>query len=178
VVTATFSFTYEDYVDISERTLQRLIANRGLRAFSAAVTGLLAAFLVWYLLRGRAVDRTAWLVGVFAITAVGEYVTRPARERWRIRRLLRRKIGETATLTCIVTADEAGMTFVQENGTYYIAWRDVAELSNVPEGIQIISRRGGVSMVRARAFKTPEEQAAFARYCSERRTAAARGGVT
>jgi hypothetical protein len=109
---------------------------------------------------------------------VGEYVTRPARERWRIRRLLRRKIGETATLTCIVTADEAGMTFVQENGTFFIAWRDVAELSNVPEGIEIISRRGGVSMVRARAFKTPEEQAAFARYCSERRTAAARGGVT
>jgi hypothetical protein len=166
-MTAEFSLTYDDYVDITERTLRRFMRRHLARALSAMVSGLLAGLVAYYFVRVPAEDKFTLVLGVFAAVSVLEYTTRPMRERWRIGRLLRRQVGP-GTLHCIVTMDDIGVTFAQDNGTFSLPWSKVAEVSDTVDGVEIVSKAGGVSVVRARAFATPQAKAEFAAYASAR----------
>jgi len=40
-------------------------------------------------------------------------------------------------------------------------WSEVKKAANAPDGIEIVYKKGGLAVVRARAFQTEEEQRGF-----------------
>jgi hypothetical protein len=79
----------------------------------------------------------------------------------RLRKWCEENAGSAKTFTCEVELNESGI-HTKSNGTRIIyAWESVTEIKETEDSVDIYSERGGLVVVRKRAFTAPGEQQHF-----------------
>ena len=164
----SFEFTPEDLADVTVRhssgtALRRRLWHQATLNVGAVagIGAMLAMVLVTGLrdaasLAGLAV--TAALVGV--VVAGVEASRFETKFRRRILRVIAAEPSTSRVMRCDVELRRDGLRLQQQNFEMFYRWSDAISIEDVDAGIELRFRAGFV-MVRARAFATPEERAAF-----------------
>src|SRR6185503_5651058 len=79
----------------------------------------------------------------------------------RLRKWTEENVGSARSFTCAVELDESGL-HTQSNGAQIIFdWKNVEEIKETEDSVDIYFERGGLMVTRNRAFTSPEERQRF-----------------
>jgi YcxB-like protein len=156
-----FEFTHEDLVEVQRRALQRSKAVASFRRREWAWFSLISAAFAFLLFFGKGWT-IAVLVSVLSALIAGLlYPTIHKRVvEARVRKLIREKLDPNEPLECEVELTPAGLWIRQGKTQITHEWGGVESISSLANGIEIITRSGGL-MVRNRAFSSEDERTQF-----------------
>ena len=79
----------------------------------------------------------------------------------RLRKFCEENAGSAKTFLCEVELNESGI-HTKSNGTQIIyAWENVKEIQETGDSVDLYTEKGGLLVVRKRAFSSPEEHQQF-----------------
>jgi hypothetical protein len=156
-----FNYTLEDIVDVQMRLLKRSRAARAWRLRDQVLTSLLTgAFLFAVIpegITGRLIMGSIGLLFGAVLYPVLSQIT----VKSRLRKWCEENAGSDKTFTCQVELNESGI-HTDSNGTQIIyAWEKVKEIKETEDSVDIYFERGGLVVVRNRAFTSPGEHQHF-----------------
>ena len=156
-----FNYTIDDIVDVQLRLLNRSRAARAWRWRNAALTSLVAgAFLFAVIpegIAGRTVMGTIGLLsGAAVYLALNDVIVKRRLRKW-----CEENAGSDKTFTCEVELTDSGV-HTKSNGTQIIYdWANVNEIKETEDSVDIHFEKGGLVVVRNRAFASPGEHQRF-----------------
>ena len=156
-----FNYTIEDIVDVQVRLLKRSRVAKAWRWRDLVTTSLLTgAFLFAVIpegITGRIImGSIGLLLGAVLYPVLNEMTVKRRLRKW-----CEENAGSDKTFTCEVELNESGI-HTKSNGTRIIyAWENVTEIKETEDSIDIYSERGGLVVIRNRAFTSPGEHQRF-----------------
>ena len=156
-----FEYTIADLVDVQMRVLKHSRTARAWRWQDLIITSLLSGVLMFAIIpegiTGKLIVGTIGLVtGALFYVPLNE-----ATVRRRLRKFFAEQVGANKPLFCEVELKDSGV-HTSSNGTQLIfAWENVNEIKETQDSVDISSERGGLVVVRKRAFTSPEAQLQF-----------------
>jgi hypothetical protein len=159
-VRVQFDATLDDVVDASLRALSRSKAARSWRwaDYTAGVllTGLGAGLVLYVLVSGELRERLI-LSGIGAVVAASLY---PIFYIWTVKRRLRsyyrEQLGSRGPFAVEVEVSASGVSARQEGTTTTFEWAIVDCIEETADSIDFHIKKGGIVVVRERAFGSPE----------------------
>ncbi len=156
-----FNYIIEDIVDVQMRLLKRSRAARAWRWRDLLLTSLMTgAFLFAVIpedITGRViVGSIGLLLGAVLYPVLNEMTIKRRLRKW-----CEENAGSDKTFTCEVELNQSGI-HTKSNGTRIIyAWENVTEIKETEDSVDIYSERGGLVVVRKRAFTSPGDHQRF-----------------
>jgi hypothetical protein len=156
-----FEYTIADLVDVQMRVLKRSRTARAWRWQDLIITSLVSGVLLFAIIpegiTGKLIVGTIGLVtGALFYVPLNDAIVRR-----RLRKFFAEQVGADKPLFCEVELKESGV-HTSSNGTQLIfAWENVNEIKETQDSVDIQSERGGLVVVRKRAFSSTEEQFQF-----------------
>jgi hypothetical protein len=156
-----FNYTIEDLVDVQLRVLKRSRAVRAWRLRDLAMTSLLSGGFLFAVIpegiTGRIImGSIGLLLGAVLYPVLNEMTVKRRLRKW-----CKENAGSDKTFTCEVELNQSGI-HAKSNGTQIIyAWENVTDIQETQDSVDIYSERGGIVVVRNRAFTSPEERLQF-----------------
>jgi hypothetical protein len=156
-----FNYTIDDMVDVHMRVLKRSRAARAWRwrdlILSSLMTGVLLFAVIPEGITGKIIVGTiGLLLGAVLYPVLNEMTVKRRLRKWH-----EENIGSDKPLTCEVELNQSGI-HTKSNGTRIIyAWENVTEIKETEGSVDIYSERGGLVVVRERAFTSPGDHQRF-----------------
>lgn len=156
-----FNYTIDDMVDVQMRLLKRSRAARAWRWRDLILTSLISGSFLFAVIpegiTGRIIVGTIGLL----LGAVLYPVLNDMTVKRRLRKWCEENAGSDKIFTCEVELNQSGI-HTKSNGTRTIyAWENVIEIKETEDSIDIYSERGGLVVVRKRAFTSPGDHQRF-----------------
>jgi len=156
-----FNYTIEDIVDVQLRLLKRSRAARAWRLRDLVMTSLLTGAFLFAVIPEEITGRL--IMG--SIGLLPGAVLYPLLSQMTVKRRLRKWCEENAgsdkTFTCQVELNESGV-HTESNGTRILhAWEKVKEIRETEDSVDIHFEKGGLLVVRNRAFTSSGEHHQF-----------------
>lgn len=156
-----FDYTIEDMVDVHMRVLKRSRAARAWRWRDLVMTSLFTGAFLFAVIPEEITARI--IVGILGLLlgAVLYPVVNEMTVKRRLRKWCEEHAGTQRTFTCEVELNQSGI-HARQNGTQIIyAWENVTEIKETEDSVDIYSEKGGLVVVRKRAFTSPGEHQRF-----------------
>jgi hypothetical protein len=156
-----FNYTIEDIVDVQLRLLKRSRAARAWRWRDLVMTSLLTGVFLFAVIpegiTGRIImGSIGLLLGAVLYPVLNEMTVKRRLRKW-----YEENAGSDKTFTCEVELNESGI-HTKSNGTQIIhAWENVKEIKDTEESVDFYFEKGGLLVVRKRAFTSPGEDQHF-----------------
>ncbi len=156
-----FNYTIDDVVDVQLRLLMRSRVATGWRWRNAVLTSVLAgAFLFAVVpegITGRIVMGSIGLMsGAAVYLALNDFTVKR-----RLRKYLEENCGSDKRFTCEVELNDSGI-HTKSNGTQIIySWANVSDIKETGDSVDIYFEKGGLVVIRNRAFVSPGERQRF-----------------
>jgi YcxB-like protein len=156
-----FDYTIEDMVDVQMRALKRSRAARAWRWRDLVMTSLLTGALLFAVIPEEITGRIiVGIIGLF-LGAVLYPVLNEMTVKRRLRKWCEEHAGTQRTFTFEVELNQSGI-HTRSNGTQIIyAWENVKEIKETEDSVDIYFEKGGLVVVRKRAFPSPGEHERF-----------------
>lgn len=156
-----FDYTIDDVVDFQLRLLNRSRVVRGWRWRNAILTSLLAgAFLFAIIPEGITARMVMGGIGVILGIPV-YFAANDVIVKRRLRKWSAENAGSDKRFTCEVELNESGI-HTQSNGTQIIySWANVADIKETADSVDIYFQKGGLLVIRNRAFSSSVERQQF-----------------
>jgi hypothetical protein len=156
-----FNYTIEDMVDVQLRLLKSSRAARAWRWRDLVTTSLLSgAFLFAVIpegITGRIIMGSIGLLLGAALYPILNEIT----VKRRLRKWCEEHVGSDKTFTCEVELNQSGI-HTKSNGTQIIyAWENLKDIKETEDSVDIYFEKGGLLVVRNRAFASPDEHRRF-----------------
>ena len=163
-----FEFTIDDLIDVGERSLSASRVVTKLRRTAVVVWALFAGVVFWAILPLSPTFRIAAAVGAAAGAALFYPGFRKKEVHRRLREVWRERLAGDGPFVCEVELDDAGVTTEQLGTKTSQPWRVVASVAEKPDSVEIATEKGGLVVVRDRAFASPEEKSRFLEFARAR----------
>jgi len=156
-----FNYTIDDIVDLQMRLLKRSRVARAWRWRNLALTSLLAGAFLFAVIPERITGRIVMgTIGVLSGAAVYLALNDVIVKR-RLRKWCEENAGTDRIFTCDVELSDSGV-HTNSNGTQIIyAWSNVNEIKKTEDSVDIYFEKGGLVVVRNRAFTSPADRQRF-----------------
>ncbi len=156
-----FEYTIDDLIDVQMRRLKRSRAARAWRLRDLVTTSLLTGVLLFAIIpegiTGKLIMGGIGLVfGALFYVAFNESTIKR-----RMRKLYQENVRSHKPLSCEVELNESGVHASSNGAQTFSAWEDVKEIQETQDSVDIYTNRGGLVVVRKRAFTSPEDQFQF-----------------
>jgi hypothetical protein len=151
-----FEYTIDDIVDVQMRVLKRSRAARSWRWRDVIVTSLLTGVFLFAVIpegiTGKLIMGGIGLaLGALSYAALNERTVKR-----RLRKLCEENAGPDKSFLCEVELNESGI-HTKSNGMQIIyAWQSVTEVQETTDSVDIYAEKGGLVVVRNRAFPSAE----------------------
>src|SRR5882762_5657740 len=167
-----FNYTVEDLVEAQLRLLKRSRAVRAWRLRDLVLTSLFTGgFLFAVIPEEITVRIIVGSIGLLLGAVVYPFMNRETVKR-RLRKLCEENAGPDKTFNCEVELNQSGI-HAKTNGIQIIySWENVTDIQETQDSVDIYSGKGGLVVVRNRAFTSPEERLQFIELASEYQEAA------
>lgn len=156
-----FEYTVDDLVDVQLRALKRSAAARAWHWRDLVITSLLSGVLLFAIIPGETIGRL--IVGAIGLIlgALLYPIVNESTVKRRLRKLFQENAAPDKIFTCEVELCESGV-HTRQNGVEIIyRWENVKEVQETKDSVDIHADRGGLVVVRKRAFKGSAEQKHF-----------------
>jgi len=172
-VKVNFDATLDDFVDVSNRAIARSKTIKSFR-FSEKLSSIACALVCAVVLglRWQGSSPHKLLVGVIAALlflilfwALNYVIWQPLRTR-RLRRLCQERLGTEYPVAVEIEVTESDIITRQLGSEYRQAWGSISDIEEQEDCIEIRGR-GGLLVVRGRAFHSDEERREFLRLCEK-----------
>src|SRR5882724_1061273 len=156
-----FNYTIDDILDVQMRLLKRSREARAWRWRNLTLTSLLSgAFLFAVIPEGIIGRLVMGSIGVLSGAAVYLALNDVTVKR-RLRKWCEENAGTDRIFTCDVELSDSGV-HTNSNGTQIIyAWANVNEIKETEDSVDIYFEKGGLVVVRNRAFTSPADRERF-----------------
>ena len=156
-----FEYTIDDVIDVQMRMLKRSRAARAWRLRDLVITSLLTGVLLFAIIPEGITGKLimASIGSLFAALSYAAFNERTVKRR--MRKLYEEHAGSDKNLFCEVELNESGVHARSNGAQTFCAWEDVKEIQETQDSVDIYTNRGGLLVVRKRAFMSPEEQLQF-----------------
>jgi hypothetical protein len=167
-----FEYTSDDLVDVQLRALRNSAAARAWRWHDLAFTSLLSGVLLFAIIPGEITVRLS--VGVIGLILAGLLYPKVNESivKRRLRKLFQENVGSDKVLICEVELSESGVHTKQNGMEIIYTWENVEEVRETEDSVDIRAEKGGLVVVRKRAFSGSAEQQQFialaTKYLSQR----------
>ena len=156
-----FEFTLDDVVDVQLRILKRSPAARAWRWRDLVVTALLSGVLLFAIIPGETTSRLiVGLIGLMLGALFYPIVNENTVKR-RLRKLVQENAGPEKVFICEVELSESGVHTRQNGMEIIYRWENVKEVQETKDSVDIYGEKGGLVVVRKRAFNGSAEQQHF-----------------
>ena len=156
-----FDYTIDDLVDVQMRLLKRSRAVQAWRWRDLVLTSLLTGVLLFALIPQEIIVRI--IVGIIGLLlgAVLYPVVNEMTVKRRLRKWTEENVGSARTFTCEVELDESGLHTQSNDAQIIFDWRNVEEIKETEDSVDIYFAKGGLMVTRNRAFTSTEERQRF-----------------
>jgi hypothetical protein len=156
-----FEYTIDDLVDVQVRALKRSAAARAWRRRDLVITSLLSGVLLFVIIPGETASRLivgaiGLILGALLYPKVNEETVKR-----RLRKLFQENAGPEKVFICEVELRESGVHISQNALEIIYRWENVKEVQETKDSVDIYAEKGGLVVVRKRAFKGSAEQKDF-----------------
>jgi hypothetical protein len=156
-----FDYTIEDLVDVQMRVLNNSRAVRAWRWRDLVLTSLMTGIFVFAIIPEEITVRI--IVGIIGLIlgAVLYPVVSEMTIKRRLRKWCEENAGPAKTFTCEVELNESGIHSQQNETQIVFPWKNMKEIRETKDSVDIYFERGGLMVIRNRAFTSPEERQRF-----------------
>jgi hypothetical protein len=156
-----FEYTLDDVVDVQLRALKRSAAARAWRWRDLLLTSLVSGVLLFAIIPGETASRL--IVGVIGLIlgAVIYPIMNERTVKQRLKKLCEENAGPDKVFICEVELRESGVHISQNGMEITYKWENVAEVKETEDSVDIYAAKGGLVVVRKRAFNGLAEQKHF-----------------
>jgi hypothetical protein len=156
-----FEYTIDDVVDLQMRMLKRSRVAKSWASRNLVITSLLTGVIVFAVipegLQGRLIMGAIGIVfGALAYLAFNQRSL--AR---RLRKMAEEHIGADDSVVCEVELNNTGIHVRQGETQIIYSWASVNEIEPTSDSVDIYTDKGGLLVVRKRAFRDDSEQQQF-----------------
>jgi hypothetical protein len=153
-----FEFTLDDVVDVQLRVLKRSRAARAWRLRDLVATALLSGVLLFAIIPGE--TSTRLIVGILGLIlgAVFYPIVNESTVKRRLMKLLQENAGPDSVSICEVELSDSGVHARQNGMEIIYRWENVKEVKETRDSVDIYAEKGGLVVVRKRAFNGSAEQ--------------------
>jgi hypothetical protein len=156
-----FEYTIDDLIDVSMRLLKRSRSVRASRHWDLLTTALLSGVLLFAIVPASVAGKLIMGGLGLAFGALSYPAIRQRTVRRRLRKFCEETVGTGETLFCEVELNESDV-HTNSNGSRTVsAWENVKEIQETLDSVDIYTGRGGLTVVRKRAFASQEETLQF-----------------
>ena len=157
-----FDFTPADMAEVARRAVNRSPLVHRWRLMNSVSLAVLLGLLVlvatpWEL----TIRSVAGAVAAVVVFVVVFYLSRRREASARLQQFYRERLGGDGPFTCEVELTSAGVVSRQLGQESLHSWPQVASVTEVPGGIELVYRPIGSLLVRDRAFVDPQIRADF-----------------
>jgi hypothetical protein len=162
-----FEYTIDDVVDVQLRALKRSRAARAWRWRDQIATSLLSGVLLFAIIPGETTIRLiVGLIGLILGALLFPIVNENTVKR-RLRKLFQENAGPDKVFICEVELSESGVHTRQNGMEMIYGWENVKEVQETRDSVDIHAEKGGLVVVRKRAFNGSTEQQHFIELASQ-----------
>jgi hypothetical protein len=156
-----FEFTIDDLIDVGERSLSVSRVVTKLRRTAVVVWTVLGGVVAFAILPVSA----GWRL-VFALTVAGAVALvypghRKNEVKKQLRNYWRERLAGDGPFVCEVEVDGTGITTEQLGARSSVPWATVTSIVETADSVDISTEKGGLVVVRNRAFPSAEEKRRF-----------------
>ena len=158
-MTVEFEFVLDELLDVTEQYLLRRPFLRRARKWNLAAAGALAGLVVFLIVRASLEYRLCFGALAFGVGMLAEHALVGLRRRGLLRAAIREQARGEGPFRCVVTADPSGLTVTQMDMTLHRPWHAIDSVVDSDRGVEILARDGSLTVVRSRAFDSPDQRA-------------------
>jgi hypothetical protein len=158
----TFDATIDDFVDTNNRLLKRSKLIRKWRWVNVFVAFLITGAVFYFVFPGKPFMRIAGAIIVAAIAAALFPAIHRSEVNSKLKKYFREQLGTEGPIKIEVEISDACLAVKQLGTLISHDWPNISSVENTRDAVELIHRRGGITVVRSRAFNSPEEQEQFA----------------
>jgi hypothetical protein len=157
-----FDFTIEDLVDAGQRNADRSRVVQRMRQTTMLGGGILVTAVLFFVVPGPTLLRLLVALTAGFLAAMAYPSLRRSAVRERLKAYWLERLKSAGPFTCEVDLTAEGITVRQLSTTTSTPWSALASVTEVPDGVEILGKKGGFILVRERAFASPEAKRVFA----------------
>lgn len=167
----SFEATFEDFVDVSMRTVKNSkeynSAQKNVRIVASIIVGIIVFAIVPSTFLGKLIFG---VFGSFLMLLIYPSIYQRSFEK-RIRNHCRDQMGTNDSFLVEIELNAQGFTCKQLKTQITYDWSAVQDIQGTPDRVDFIIQNGGITTVRAKAFETPDQQEKFIELANKYRNA-------
>jgi hypothetical protein len=157
---AQFDFSLEELVEVTYKSYKRSSEVLKARLQSTVIWALLIGLLGYLTIPGSNPFKLLSGISTGVVMGIIQWISYPDSYKKRLTKLFLEEVNGTGPFRCVVSLDDHGLVVSQLDTIYTRHWKDIENIQETLEGIEIISK-SGVTLVRNRAFSSNEEKRLF-----------------
>lgn len=157
-----FDATIDDFVDTNNRLLKRSRLVRKWRIVNIAVAFLITGTVIYLLYPGEPLVRITGALFIAAISAAVFPLIHKSEVDKKLKKFFKEQMGSDRPVRVEVEISDCGLSVKQAGTMILHEWQNISSVESTGDAVELINKRGGITVVRSRAFSAPEEQEQFA----------------
>ncbi len=158
----SFEATIDDFVDANNRILKRSKLVRRWRMVNITVVFLITGAVIYLLYPGEQRVRITMALSIAAISAAVIPLIHKSEVDNKLKKFLKEQMGSDKPVKVEVEISDCGLSVKQAGTMILHEWQNISSVESTGDAVELINKRGGITVVRSRAFRAPQEQERFA----------------
>jgi hypothetical protein len=148
----TFDATIDDFVDANSRLLKRSKLVRKWRWVNVLVVFLLVAVISYFLGPGAPVVKMVEAIIGGAVAAAIFPAIHKSEVNGKLKKYFKEQLGTENPINIEIELSDAGLSVKQMGTLTAHDWPNILSAENTRDAVEVVYRRGGITVVRSRAF--------------------------